>query len=409
LLLALIYRVHGIDPDAVLPYHLLLAAVTAAAMVFTGELLWGRVGGVAALAGVIGLGNGRELHYSVYQLLTENLATCIVTLLFCAAAWAKRRSPRHEAWPGLAAAVGMMVRPALIFVPIAYALFILLEPRERRIRIAAFLTPVVLVVVGWSGYVSTISGHFVLLSDAGKVNFVAGADPALAAAAIGLPAPGLDRRSLEEFWTRFPGLPPEAAGAVAQAVRRLPSRWQEYARITFVKLQVGVQRLPDTMWLATLVGLALAGSVTVTPECLPGRGRGHQVVVEPGGVFRRRWIMAVALSVAAGGLVLAILGFSHPVLEALFWALPLLCPLLRVRLTRAAEPAAMWPHWLLTWYVAYLLMILTTFAIPRFTRPFLPAFYLLAAMAVPLLAVTIAALSESRIGATDFKLGEGWR
>ena len=407
LLLALIYRAHGIDPDVVPPYHLLLVAVTAIAMVFTAELLWGDVGALAGLAAVLALGHGRELHYSVYQLLTEDLATCVVAMVFLAVAWAKQKSPSFEAVPGVVAAVGLMVRPALIFVPIAYALCLLLDRREIKKRSVAFLSPVLIVTSVWCGYVSDRAGRFVLLSDTGKGTFIAGTDPAVAAFDLGQHPPAIDRRSLEEFWTRYPGGPSAARGMVATVAVRLPSRWREYAKITFIKLQVGVERLPDAMWIATLLGVALSASVALSPDSLPRLKVASVVIVAPGGWCRNRRIVLGALAGAAGGLVLCTLGFSHPLLKGLFWVAPSIFPLGRMRLGGDARPV--WSHWLLFWYMAYLMTIVTTFAIPRFTRPFLPAFYLLAAMAIPMLAVTIAAITGSRIAATDYKLAEDWR
>jgi hypothetical protein len=401
LILAAIYRVHGIRPDVLLPYQFLFAALTAMAMILAGDVLWAGVGRAAGLLAVVAMANTPEFQYSVYQLLTENLACCVTALSLLTAAVAKQRSARTEAAAGAAMAIGVLVRPALVFVVLAYALFILLDPLERRPRFIAFAVPVLLILGSWGAFATLHAGPAARMGDSGR--FLAGTDPQAAAAIMGQRPPSLDRRSLEEFWTRFAGFPSDLRGNL-RAAMHIPARAREYLSITIIKLQVGVDRLPPPMWIASLIGMGLAGGLALDRKVLRRVGTTEVVLVGTAGAFRRRPMVLAVVCVEAAVLLLAVLGYSHPLLVGSAWAFPLVALLGRLQVMGEEETEGRArPHWLLTWYVAYLMMIVTAFAIPRFTRPFFPPFFLCAAMSLPLLAIALGALTGSRLGGMDFR------
>ena len=59
LFLLLVYKMHGVDIDKVLPYQIFLSGLTGFTMVLTGWLLYGRWGGALALIAVLAYGMNR--------------------------------------------------------------------------------------------------------------------------------------------------------------------------------------------------------------------------------------------------------------------------------------------------------------------------------------------------------------
>ena len=125
--LLFVYSIHGVDVDAVLPYQLLLTGLTGALMVLTGWFMFGRLGAITALIAVLVYGMNRDVAYPVSSLLTECLATFLLTAAAVAAAWAQRGCWKREFIVSLLLILAVFTRPASIFIAIPYGIILTLQ------------------------------------------------------------------------------------------------------------------------------------------------------------------------------------------------------------------------------------------------------------------------------------------
>ena len=423
LMLAAIYGIHGEDPDAVIPYHLALVGLLGASLVGLGWSLWGVPGAVAGLVAVFLYGHFPDARYPPVMMMTELTAATLLTISALAASWARKGPSRREVVVAIALTLAILCRPALLFVGILYGLALLAAGSRAGLRRAAlFGTPCALILGGWSAYASVEAGRFVPIADNGRLNMVAGLDPEKAARLSGRPAPELTEESLERFWRTF-GSYEAPPGTTWSVIGRALPRWRDVARLLYLKLKIGLFWLPRSLLAFSLVGFALACAMRgrqalPTTQGTEAEGAETTLRLLPVGLLQRRTLIESGAWALALGTGLVALGYSHPGLMLAFLAAPPVALLARVEAVRvggkesdAPEPSggrtrdgADAPGWLLAWCYGYILMTLLTTGVRRFSRPYLPIFYLFAVMSVPLLATALLAFRDATL-----RFGRVWR
>lgn len=419
LFLAGVYALHGVNPNIVLRYQIVLTGLTGGLLVLAGYLLWGGAGIAAGLAAGFLWGMNRDAAYPTGQLLTECLVAFLLVAAFAAAAWARRGTWKHECLVGILITAATLVRPGIVLVGLVYGCILFLRALRcmkhglfwSLLRPLAFALPCVLLLGSWSLSATLRTGRPVLLGDNSRTILIAGLDPQGTALAMGVAVPLIETAELQQFWASYPGTNMHPR-SFYQELKRVPGRWREVLRIKIIKIRATITRLPNPTWIAMLLGTAVLASglhgrkargsplqeqigsqtpVTVSAEHGDGRGR-----------FVSRIVRLVCMT-SLGLWFLTALGWSHTLLQAWFLGLLFLLPMLGAwqrkpnnlnlqtndkgierTLTRNDEQDL----WLLAWMLGFLAMILLFFGHPRFIRPYLPVFYLCATMGLPMLAVT---------------------
>jgi len=396
LFLTLIYSIHGVNPDAVLYYQIGLTAAVGALLVLLGHMLWGGIGAVCGLLACFLLGMDRAAAYPCSQLLTECLTGFLLTGAAVLAAWAKRGRLVRECAVGTVLATAILTRPAVIFVAVIYGAFLVLECwRAKKARIAAYALPCVILLGSWSCFASLWAGRPLLLTCHGGSNLVAGIDPRGAAVRLGREPVPLEPAALNAFWRRFPGGQQLFRGEAMKTLLRAPSRWREILRLTYIKLRIVSKWFPGSLWVCMCLGTVLVAVVKPLARCEDSGGTLPTTTVAMGGRKKRLWVFYAALALL---LWLTILGYSHPAIHAICVVLPLAAPFCGVAVpgvggVRPQDDEAPLPYWFMSWHLGFLTLTVVFFGIHRFVRPFLPIYYLSAAMAIPLLAAALGALS----------------
>ena len=397
----LIYRMHGIDPDAVVRYQITLTAGIGACMVLAGWLLWGRFGAVAGLLGTFLLGTNREAAYPVSELLTECLASFLLIACLVAAAWAKQGKALRESLVAVCMSAAILTRPALLFVAVAYGGFLVLQCwRTSLVRIIAYTMPCSIILGAWMAFASVHSGTLVLLVSNGVDNLAGGLDPHGAALAMNMKPPDMSDAELESFWAMNPGGLPKSF--ISQTLTGALPRWRELVGLNAAKLRIATNRIPKATWMSMLLGSALVASISfnasVSNKSTIGQVTTHFL---PVGVFRkRRYLVYLYLSVICL-FAIVLLGFTDTWIQACFVLLPLIAPLFRVQTfgdggnTNARHNCN---YWLTSWYLGFCCMLLFGIGVSRFMRPYLPIFYLFAVMAFPALVSLMLGLFDADIG-----------
>ncbi len=401
LFLAAIYSLHGVAPDVVVRYQLLLVALVGMLMVWTGWRMWGWTGCFCGLMAVFCYGMNRDASYPCTQILTECLATFLLTASFASAAWARRGGILRDGLAGFLMILAILTRPGLLFVGLVYGAHLLWPLGKASLkRAAAFACPCILGLAIWASFASYQAGRLVVLTQSGKAAILAGLDPRGVARLQGRDAPEIEQKSLEDFWRSF-SADPDLKGSIPLQIRRIPSRWREVAAIERAKLKAATDLLPRSLWACMLAGVALASSLGLVYTRPQGPQRVAAVIVAFRGIPGSAVVAKVAWLLIATVLGVILLGFSSTSLQGLL----LVCGLCfgwRIRRCGSVPEPEMQnvcrgPGWVNAWLWGLVLMILISFGIHRFTRPFLPVLYLCAAMAVPLLVCLLLALVNAEI------------
>ena len=396
LFLTLIYSIHGVNPDAVLYYQIGLTAAVGALLVLLGHMLWGGMGAVCGLLACFLLGMDRAAAYPCSQLLSECLTGFLLTSAAVLAAWAKRGRLLRECTVGAVMATAVLTRPAVIFVGVVYGAFLVLECwRANKARIVAYALPCVILMGSWSCFASLWAGRPLMLTCHGGSNFVVGIDPRGAAVRLGREPVPLEPAALVQFWRRFPGGQQVFKGEGMRTLLRAPSRWREILGLTYVKLRIVRNWFSGSLWVCMSLGTVLVAVLKPLARCENSGGTLHTGMVAMDRRKRRLWLFYAGL----GGLLwLAILGYSHPVIQAICLMLPLAAPFCGVAIpgvkgVRPHDAGVPSPYWFMSWHLGFLTLTVVFFGIHRFIRPFLPIYYFSAAMAIPLLGTALGALS----------------
>ena len=404
LFLTIIYSLHGINPDAVLPYQMMLTFFIGALVVYTGSKIWRKPGIIAGLIAVFLLGMNRDAAYPVSQLLSECLATFFLTASAATAAWAKRGSSSRELLTSLIFAFAILTRPALVFVGLAYGAILILQLRgsySSPKRVIMFASPCIVLLASWSIFVSMNAGKFVPLSRVGTYNLISGLDPIGAAKNDGNTPPKLNADSLEKFWDGH-GPPHSKKCSFRKIITDIPKRWQEVFKLSILKLRIGTLGLSRSLWNCMLLGFALISSVIFYDLKRNNNSKNNirYSVIPSGFIISHKWIEILYL-ITTIFILLVILGFSATIIQLFFLLLPVIAPLLRIKIIpkdiKVQADKVFYPLWLSSWYWGYILMILITFGLRRFIRPFLPIFYLCAVIAIPLLLILLVGIRNGRI------------
>jgi len=390
LFLIFIYSLHGINPDAVLPYQIALTFCIGALIVYTGTKLWRKPGIIAGIVAVFLLGMNREAAYPAAQLLSECLATFLLTASAAVATWAKRGSSNRELLTGVFFALAILTRPALVFVGLAYGVILIIQSIRSYSsirRVIIFACPCIVLLSSWSMFASIYAGKFVPLSDIGIYNLISGLDPIGAAKNDGIPPPKLDAVSLEQFWM---GPPHSKKCSLWQVLTDIPKRWEEVFMLSILKFRVGTLGLSRSLWDCILIGFTLISSVIIYDVKRNNKSKKNiQFLVIPSGLIRSQKCIEIFYLVVAIFILLVVLGLSATIIQLFFLVLPVIGLLFRIKIIpkdiREKSGKMFYPLWLSSWYWGYILMTLMTFGLRRFMRPFLPIFYLCAVVAIPLL------------------------
>jgi hypothetical protein len=133
LFLAAIYKICGVDPGCVRAVQALLNALAAAMLVLLGAMLWSRPGG---LAGLIAAAAYTTLYApDPTALMAEPLV--VLGLLGVAGGyiiWSRTKTACRALALGLLVALALLIRPNVVFLPLAFAALVLLRVRPIRLR-----------------------------------------------------------------------------------------------------------------------------------------------------------------------------------------------------------------------------------------------------------------------------------
>lgn len=374
LFLAAVYSVHGVNPGAVYRYQMIMAMLVAAALPAAGYRVCGWGGAFAGAIAAASLSLNPAAGYAVSHLLTECLTEFLVTMgLLCIVLGTNPRG-FSSAFAGVLWAFATLTRPGFICIAVAYCILNVVRDRTRGV---VFATALCLVVGSWSAWASWQSGKFVLLSGNTGGVLIAGIDPIRAAESRGLPIPAITEPALEKFWVEWPG----ADGNVGSY---LSIAWRDpgmFMRVQLIKLRIALRHLPTGQIGLIVVGAAIAafyqcgGSIGLIAE---RTDVADSLPLPLYGLF----MTGLAASVIDSAYVQAM---SIGVCMAFLFGRGLVISASRSPVTRADVFVSM--------LAGYLLMMLVSFGNPRFVRPLLPAFHLIACLAVPLSIALVAKAS----------------
>ena len=400
LFLQLIYSIHGVDVDAVLPYQLLLTGLTGVLMVLTGWLMFGWFGAIAGLIAVLVYGMNRELAWPTCELLTECLATFLLTAAAAAASWARRGSWKRESIVSLLFILAVFTRPACFFIVIPYGIILVLQyfPVSKR-RILVFTGLWVISIFSWSIFAFSHKPETVEEKNMSIINQVlyASFDPVTFAKRGGQNRPEINVASLTDFWFSCEIVGEEREDyTVIKLLRGIPGRWKEVVKIKIIALKVGTDWMPRSLLVYVLLGIALVGCTKVnTDKLISGKDTATEVYVRQRGILRSNRILKIILYIAALLIMIITLGYSSTFIQMFFWLLPVVMPFFCIEYFTHRDVRFSSHRWVLSWYWGYVIMCMITISLPRFIRPFMPIFYLCAVMAIPLLVMTLLGLRQS--------------
>ena len=398
LFLAAVYSIHGPRPDVVVRYQAVMAGLTGVLLVLIANKLWG---GWAAGSGVIAaalLRRNSEMLYATSTLLSECLASFLLTLALLCGIWAKKGGWQREAAMGFVMSAAVLTRQALLPTALLYGLFLLVPFLPNWKRAVAYGLPCAIMFSGWTLFLSRQSGGTVVMASTGFSSVINGLDPVASAKANGLPAPNLDGESLAAYWGGVPiALTP---GLAREVLLKLPNRLPEVVHLMREKLSIGLFWLPRTLIWCVLLGTALASVLAL--ECQVGASKGDVTsvcVMTPEGAVRSR--EAVLLYCATAGVLfwLVCLGYSHPGLQLACIALVPAAFLIRAKVECKSVAGSRTPAsllWMSSWLGGYLAMTIMTIGVRRYVRPYLPVLILFAVAAVPLFVVLVGAALDTR-------------
>lgn len=168
-----IYRVVGVKADVVKKVQLYLLCMVAGSLPLFGLLLFGHLGAISGLlAGFVFLSNSAGMST---LLMAETLtAFWIMVILFTSYAFLKGFSPVIGIVLGAIIGLGLLVKGAIIFIPILFIIYLLMKfiqekDKEMVISVAALILGLVIVIAPWSYFATKKNGEFVLLSTMGGV------------------------------------------------------------------------------------------------------------------------------------------------------------------------------------------------------------------------------------------------
>lgn len=400
LFLMLIYSIHGVDINAVLPYQLLLTGLTGALMVLTGWIMLSRLGAIAALIAVMVFGMNRDVAYPTSQLLTECLTMFLLTAAAAAAAWAQKGVWKREFIPSLLIILAVFTRPASIFIAISYGIILIFQYFQvSKKRILAYAGLCIVIILPWSIFASIQTGRFVPLTSTSSQIMYAGIDPVQTAERLRIITPEISVKSLEHFWMTFAGGPALDNVSVFKLFADIPERLAEVLKLSIIKLKAGTDWIPRSLLASMLLGISLSVCIKIDMNKLILRKEtGSKVYVRQRGFLRSNRLLEVILFMAALLVLVLTLGYSSTFIQIFFWLLPVVLPFFGLEFaTEKKDRPACRHSWILSWYWGYVLMCLITFSHPRLIRPHLPILYLCAAMAIPLLVITLLGLKQSMI------------
>ncbi|MDP2645969.1 MAG: hypothetical protein Q8P24_13600 [Desulfobacterales bacterium] len=385
LFLALIYWIHGIDPDVVQYYQLGLEFILGGAMVWIATLILGDAGLLAGVVAAYLYGMNQDLAYPAGRLLTECLASFWIVVIALLCPYIKTNRPFFESLAGAAMGLATLTRPALVFLAPAYMLFFIpwkksLIGTEFR-RLAWFFLSFLFIVACWSLYASISSGRFILLSTMGQAPIYVGIDPVRVAIHEGLPVPAIDKESLGKFWCCvFTG---HFDGNGREIIHNIPFRLSEVFKIMVIKVRNGFDWMPRGLAMTIFLGAAFFFQ-TMVIKSSTGPAPGSL----PDTTLHKLACGAVTLVLA-----LWILGHSHPVFLSLFllscMAIAGFGRPIHIVSGRALSLPVGVRGYMSFFLVGYLLTILTTLSIPRFIYPFMPIFYIYASSSIVLLGLAL--------------------
>lgn len=400
LFLLLIYSIHGVDADAVLPYQLLLTGLTGALMVLTGWFMYGRFGAITAIIAVLVYGMNRELAWPTCELLTECLATFLLTAAAAAAAWARMGGWKREFFVSLLLIFAAFTKFTSFFIVIPYGVILIVEyfsVLKRRILVFTGLWLFAIISLGI--YNSTHSGDAVTEGSTSSIvqTLYASIDPVEAAKKLQCAPPEINVKSLSYFWYSNGGWVTEQGDSVIKLLRGIPGRWKEVIKIKIIALKAGTDWMLRSLLAYILLGIALVSCTKINiDKLISGKDAATEVYVGQRGILRSTRSLKIILYLTVLLIIIITLGYSSTFIQMFFWLLPVALPLFGLEFVTGKEDHPACRHsWILSWYWGYVLMCMITISFPRLIRPFLPVFYLCAAMAIPLLVMTLLGLKQS--------------
>ena len=397
--LMLIYSIHGIDIDAVLPYQLLLTGLTGALMVLAGWFMLGRLGAVTALVAVLVFGVNNEAAYPTFTLLSGCLAMFLLTSAAAAAAWAQKGGWKREFIASLLIILAIFTRPASIFIAIPYGIILIIQYYSvSKKRLLVFIGLCGILLLSWSIFASSQAGRFIPLTSNGKQIMYAGLDPVETAKKLGVNPPKINVTSLKQFWKTFAGGPGLNDISVLKLLASIPGRLSEVIKIEIIKLKAGTDWLLRSLLACMLLGVSLIGCIQINIDKFKlKKDVETEVYVKQRGLIRSNRLLEMILLIAALLVMVVALGFSTTIIQLFFWLLPAVALFFRLEFTTEKVSSSSCHHWILSWYWGYILMCLITVSHPRLIRPFLPILYLCAAIAIPMLAMMLLGLKQGKL------------
>ena len=170
--LGLIYKIFGISPLIAKKIQLLLLVIVAACLPWIAFYFWQQKGFVSGLiSGSLFLFN----HYDLAgNILTESLIVFFVFLIIVSYIYFEAKGNTLSALSlGVILGLGLLVKGSLLFIPVIIFIFLFIRwvrIRDKRIviKIVQIFSALVITLMPWSIYSSSVSGELTILSTQSK-------------------------------------------------------------------------------------------------------------------------------------------------------------------------------------------------------------------------------------------------